>query len=196
MAAPYAIAAVGQAILAVLAAARPAPEFSGALFELYQAKNIQSPMNEGISLYLHRITPATTVRNLPPRVAPDGRRFRPSVPIDLHYLLIPWAQDAFKQQRLLGWAIRVLEDTRVLHSSLLNAHGPESDLFASGESLDVLMETLSLQDLHAIWEITKPNMQPSVGYVVRMLALESRLELVEHDLVQTRDFGMGEVVPA
>jgi Pvc16 N-terminal domain len=196
MAAPYAIAAVGQGILAVLAAARPAPEFSGALFELYHAKNFLSPMNEGISLYLHRITPGSNVRNLQPRVVPDGRRFRPSVPVDLHYLLIPWAQDAFKQQRLLGWAIRVLEDTRILHASLLNQHGPEPDLFAPTESVDLLMQTLSLADLHAIWEVTKPNMQPSVGYVVRSLLLDSPVEFVEADLVQTRDFGMGTVVPA
>ena len=196
MAAPFAIAAVGEAILALLAAARPAPEFSGASFELYHARNFLSPMNEGVSLYLHRITPGSNVRNLQPRVAPDGRRYRPSVPVDLHYLLIPWAQDAFKQQRLLGWAIRVLEDTRVLHASLLNQHGPEPDLFAPTESVDLLMQTLTLADLHAIWEVTKPNMQPSVGYVVRTLLLDSLVELVEADLVQTRDFGMGTVASA
>ena len=190
MAAPYAVAAVGQAILAVLAAARPA-EFSGSLFELYHAKNFQSPMTEGISLYLHRITPGANLRNLPPRVAADGKRYRPSASVDLHYLLIPWAQDAFKQQRLLGWAIRMMEDVRILHASLLNQHGPETDLFHPGESVDVLMESLTLADLHAIWEVTKPNMQPSVGYVVRMLTLDSLVELVEADLVQTRDFGMG-----
>jgi hypothetical protein len=191
MAAPYAVAAVGKAILAMLSAARPTPEFAGAEFELYQARNVLTPMEEGISLYLHRITPGTSVRNLPPRVGPDGRRFRPSVPVDLHYLLIPWARDAFKQQRLLGWAVRVLEDTRVLHASLLNQYGPEPDLFRDNESVDLLMESLSIQDLNAIWEVTKPNMQPSIPYVVRMLLLDSDVELVEADLVQTRDFGMG-----
>ncbi len=138
MATAYAVAAVGEAILALLAAARPTPEFAGAQFELYQGRNFATPMEEGICLYLHRITPGSNVRNLPPRVATDGRRFRPSVPVDLHYLLIPWARDAFKQHRLLGWAIRVLEDTRVLH--------------------------------------------------------DSDIELVEADLVQTREFGMGKVM--
>jgi len=194
MAQPFGVAAVGKAILALLAAARPTPEFASAQFELYHAKNFQSPMDEGISLYLHRVTPGTNVRNLAPRVRSDGKRFRPSVAIDLHYLLIPWAQDAFKQQRLLGWAVRQLEDTRVLHASLLNQYGPEPDLFAASESVDVLMETLTTQDLNAIWEVTKPNMQPSVPYVVRTLLLDSFVELVEADLVQTRDFGMGTVV--
>ena len=192
MAAPYAIAAVGKAILALLAAARPTPEFAGAEFELYQGRNFGSPMEEGISLYLHRVTPGSNTRNLPPRQTTDGRRFRPSVQVDLHYLLMPWARDAFKQHRLLGWAMRVLEDTRVLHASLLNQHGPEPDLFAEHECVDVIMETLAIQDIGSILEVTKPNIQVAVPYVVRMVALDSDIELVEAELVQTREFGMGQ----
>jgi uncharacterized protein DUF4255 len=195
VAAPYGVAAVGEAILATLAAARPTPEFASAEFELYQARNFVTPMEEGICLYLHRITPGSNVRNLPPRVTVDGRRFRPSAPVDLHYLLIPWARDAFKQQRLLGWAMRVLEDTRILHASLLNQHGPEPDLFEPTESLDLLMETLAIQDISSILEVTKPHIpQPVVPYVVRMVALDSEIELVDADLVQTREFGMRKVL--
>ena len=193
MGAPYAVAAVGEAILALLAAARP-PAFAGAQFELYQGRNFTTPMEEGICLYLYRITPGSNVRNLPPRVAADGRRFRPSVPVDLHYLLIPWARDAFKQQRLLGWAMRVLEDTRVLHASLLNQHGPEPDLFGPTESLDVLMETLPIQDIGSILEAAKPHIQPVVPYVVRMVALDSDVEVADADLVQTREFGTGKAL--
>ena len=194
MAAPYAVAAVGEAILALLAAARPTPEFAGAAFELYQGRNFTTPMEEGICLYLHRITPGSNVRNLPPRVAADGRRFRPSVPVDLHYLLIPWARDAFKQHRLLGWAMRVLEDTRVLHASLLNQHGPEPDLFGPNESLDVLMETLPIQDIGSILEVAKPHIQPAVPYVVRMVVLDSDVELADAVIVETREFGIGKVL--
>jgi hypothetical protein len=195
VAAPYGVAAVGEALLALLAAARPTPEFASAQFELYQGRNFATPMEEGICFYLHRITPGSNVRNLPPRVTADGRRFRPSVPVDLHYLLIPFARDAFKQHRLLGWAMRVLEDSRVLHASLLNQHGPEPDLFTPLESLDVLMEALPIQDIGSILEVTKPNIQqPVVAYVVRMVALDSEIEIVDADLVQTREFGMGKVL--
>jgi hypothetical protein len=194
VAAPYAIAAVGEAILALLSAARPTPEFDAAAFELYQGRNFTTPMEEGISLYLHRITPGSNTRNLPPRQTVDGRRFRPSVQVDLHYLLMPWARDAFKQHRLLGWAMRVLEDTRVLHASLLNQHGPEPDLFADNECVDVIMETLPIQDIGSILEVAKPHIQVAVPYVVRMVALDSSVELLEADLVQTREFGVGQVV--
>jgi hypothetical protein len=196
MASPYAIAAVGKAILSMLAAAAPKPEFSGATFELYQSKNLQHPMEEGVSLYLHRLTPATSLRNLPPRIGLDGRRFRPSLPIDLHYLLIAWARDAFKQQRLLGWAMRTIEDTPILHASLLNQYGPEPDTFGEGDYVDVLLETITIQDLSTMWDAAKTQMQPCAAYVVRMVSVESRVEMPDAGLVQTRIFDAGKLVTA
>ncbi len=193
MAGPYAIAAIGQAILAVLEAACPA-EFSGSDFQLYNAPNFQHPMDEGISLYLYRIVPANNIRNLPPRVGLDGHRYRPSLPIDFHFLLIAWARNAFKQQRLLGWAMRVMEDNAILAPSLLNKYGPEDDTFDDRECVDIILEALSIQDLYAIWDVTKPNIQPSAAYIVRMLRIDSPIAFGEADLVQTRVFGMGKVV--
>jgi len=194
MARAYAIAAVGKAILSLLDAAAPA-DFRGGQFELQQSKDLQSPIAEGIGLYLHRVTPANNIRNLPPRVGLDGRRYRPSLPVDLHYLLIAWASNAVKQQRLLGWAMRVLEDTPVLHASLLNQTGPEPDIFGENESVDLLLETISILDMGAIWDAAKHNVQPSAAYVVRMVPLDSDVEMVEADRVQTRVFDLGKVVP-
>ena len=135
MASANAIAAVGRAILSMLAAAVPKPEFAGATFELYQSKHLQAPMEEGIGLYLYRITPAARCGTC--RRAPDRRTALPPLDaIDLHYLLISYARDAFKQQRLLGWAIRTIEDTPLFHASLLNQYGPETDTFHENEFAD------------------------------------------------------------
>ena len=194
MASSYAIAAVGKAILSLLSAAVPKPEFAGAAFELYQSKNLQNPMEEGVSLYLHRVTTASTVRNLPPRVDLNGIRYKPSLPLDLHYFVIAWARDAFKQQRLLGWAMRTLEDTPVLNAGLLNQYGPESDTFGENEAVDLLLETLTIVDVGAIWDTAKHHMQPSAMYVVRQVILDSPVQIIEADRVQTRVFGMGKVV--
>ncbi len=194
MASAYAIAATGQAILGLLASAVPRDEFASAQFELYQAKNFQSPMDEGISLYLHRITPANNIRNLAPRVAPDGRRYRPPVPIDLHYVLTAWGRDAVKQQRLLGWAIRIIEDTPLLPASVLNQHGPETDTFRPTETVDLIMETIAIQDMGSIWEVARHHFQPSAFYTARMLVLDSRFELEDAPAVQTRVFRNGKVL--
>jgi hypothetical protein len=195
MASPNAIAAVGRALLSLLAAAVPKPEFAGAAFELYQSKHLQSPMEEGVGLYLYRVTPGGSLRNLPPRMGPDGRRFRPSMPVDLHYLLIAYARDAFKQQRLLGWAIRTVEDTPLFHASLLNQIGPEEDTFGENEVTDILFETISIQDMSSIWDAAKTQIQPCVAYVVRMVPLASQIEMVDGDRVQTRVADIGKVTP-
>jgi hypothetical protein len=47
MATHNAIAAIGQAILGLLASACPRPEFAAAQFELYQGRQFQTPLDEG-----------------------------------------------------------------------------------------------------------------------------------------------------
>jgi hypothetical protein len=193
MATFHAIAATGQAILGLLGDACPKPEFSAARFELYQISNFQSPMEEGISLFLYRIAVSGARRNLPPTVGPNGERYRPAIPLDLHYIASAWAQTAVKQQRLLGWAIRQLEDVPILPAGLLNNYGPEPDIFKPSETVEVILESLTLQDWNNLWSAAKTNPPSlSVGYVARMIGIESTLALSEV-LVQTREFGVGKV---
>ena len=194
MARTQAIAATGQAILGLLADACPKPEFSAARFELYQISNFTLPMEEGISLYLYRVAINGARRNLPSTVGPNGERFRPAVPLDLHYIASAWAQTAVKQQRLLGWAIRMLEDTPILPAGLLNNYGPESDIFKPSETVEVILESLTLQDWNNLWSAAKTNPPSlSVGYVARMIGIESSASLSELASVQTREFGVGKV---
>jgi len=190
-----AIAATGQAILTLIADAVPHDEFPNAQFELYQAKDFQNPMEEGISLYLYRITPAGEIRNYPSRIGPDGKRYRQPLTINLHYLLSAWAREAAKQQRLMGWAMSAL-DTPILSAGLLNQNGPEHDTFHPDETVDLTMETISIYDMGAIWDVAKPFTQPSVCYVARMIAVESQIEVPAGALVQTRVQRTGKVVPA
>jgi hypothetical protein len=56
------------------------------------------------------------------------------------------------------------------------------------------METVSIYDMGAIWDVAKPNTQPSVCYVARMIGVESQIELVDAAPVQTRVLRNGVVV--
>jgi hypothetical protein len=152
-------------------------------------------MDEGVSLYLHRINPTADIRNLGMRTAPDGKRYRPSLPLDLHYLVIAWARDAVKQQRLLGWAIRELENHPILTAAVLNQHGPETDTFHPDESVDLIFENISIYDLNSIWtDIGQHNPQPAATYVARAIRIDSDIEVFEGLPVQTRVFRPGKVV--
>ena len=150
-----AIAATGQAMLGLLADAVPRDQFPNAQFELYQLSNFQQPMEEGVSLFLYRIAVNTSRRNLPPTTGPDGRRFRPPIPLDLYYIATAWAPTAVKQQRLLGWTIRMLEDVPILPTGLLNHFGPEPEIFQPGETVEIVLDSLTLQDLNNLWGVSK-----------------------------------------
>jgi hypothetical protein len=187
-----AIAATGQAILGLLADAVPKPEFANAQFELYQIGSFGNAMDEGVSLLLYRIAVNGARRNMPPITGPDGRRHRPPIPLDLHYVLSVWARSAVKQQRLLGWTIRMLEDVPILPTGLLNNYGPEPDIFNPGENVEIILESLTLQDLNNLWSATKLTSPPlSVGYVARMVGISSSWPLTEAAEVQTREFKAG-----
>jgi hypothetical protein len=186
-----AIAATGQAMLGLLSDAVPRDQFPNAQFELYQMSNFQQPMEEGISLFLYRIAANTSRRNLPPTTGPDGRRFRPPIPVDLYYIATAWAPTAVRQQRLLGWAIRMFEDVPVLPTGLLNNYGPEPEIFKQGETVEIILDSLTLQDLNNFWGVSKSSLQLSVGYIARMLFIQSSMAISEYAEVQTREFGLG-----
>ncbi|OGW38462.1 MAG: hypothetical protein A2X58_00425 [Nitrospirae bacterium GWC2_56_14] len=190
MATNKAIALTGQAILGILSSECP-PEFAGAQFELYQPSNFSSPMEEGISLYLYRVTINTSRRNLAKRTDAQGKTFRPSLPVDLFYMVTPWARTAARQQRLLGWAMRALEDMNTLPANTLNRYG-EQGSFGPHEAVELICEPIALQDMINIWEVFKPHQQLSVTYIARMIMIDSEIELTEGPLVGARGVEAGE----
>ena len=195
MAAYPAIAATSEAILGLLESASAGTEFAGTPFEHYGAKELNDPMSDGVSLWLYRVTVNGVLRSLPPRVGVDGTRFRPSLPLDLHYMLVAWGSP-LKQQRLLGWCARVLDDTPIVPVGLLNHYGPESDVFSRDEAVELVWDPLSQQDVYDIWDVAKEHAQPSIPYVARMILIDSTIPLNDYALVQTRELDYATAVDA
>ncbi len=190
MASFHAIAAASATLQSLLRDRYPRDAFgSGLAIELYQPKDFATPMNEGIAICLWRVTPNTARRNLPPRTDAIGRRFRPSLPIDLSYLIVPFADQAERQQRLLGWLLRAMEDLGPLVATQLNHALAESDVFADVESVDLLNDPLVLADYLTLWDRIKA-LPPSATYVMRLLLLDSEAGIDEFPLVQERRFDM------
>lgn len=163
-------------------------------FKLYHAADYENPMPEGFSLCLYHVSINASRRNFPPRRALDGARFRASLPVDLHYVLTPWAADPERQQRMLGWSMRFLEDLGMLPAGLLNHYVAETDTFRSDEAVEIVCDPLSLQDYLDLWDKLKPKKQTSITYVVRMVLLDSQIELGDPRPVQTRVLNVGEPV--
>ena len=188
-----AIAAASATLQGLLRDRFPSGDFGGPLtVELYQAKDFLAPMKEGIGLCLWRVAPNVSRRSLGPRTDIYGRRFKASLPIDLYYLLVPFAEDGERQQRLLGWMLRAMHDLGPLVASQLNHFLAESDIFAEAESLDMVYDPLSIADQLTLWDRIK-QMPPSATYAMRMLLLDSEIDLDEYPIVVEREFDMGVV---
>lgn len=193
MATHAAISATSLAILGLLeSAAAGDPDFATASFSPLTSTDLQSSTADqlAVSLYLYHVAVNTSRRSAPGRVDATGTRRVPALPLDLHYLLIAWAKDASTQQRLLGWAVRVLQDTPTLPAGVLNAHGPEP-VFRPDETVELVWENLSQQDVFDIWEVARSKQQPSAAYVARIVEIESTVEIPDSPVVQTRDFRYG-----
>lgn len=190
MATYYAISAVGQAIVALLKTGRTAPELANADIKLFHIRDFQKGLEEGVSVYLYRVTVSGARRSLPPTYSPSGRPRRQPLPVDLYYLLTPWAKTAEMQHLILAWAMRTIEDSPTFPASLLNSHVPDS--FRPDESVCLIHDTVSVQDMSYIWEVGKANMQTSATFVARVVAIDSLVEQPEPGPpVQTRVFESG-----
>ncbi len=195
MARHQAIAATSNALLGLLRDRYPRPDFGASLeVQLYQSRDFEAPMREGFSVFLYRVTVNGTVRNMTLRRAADGRRFRPSLPLDLHYVITPWAEDGERQQRMLGWVMRFMEDLGVLTAGHLNHYVTETDVFAPHEGLEIICDPLALADYFTLWDRLRPRMPTSATYALRMLMIDSDVRVDEGPLVQTRRFDVGQAV--
>lgn len=192
MATYHAIAAMGQAVLGLLAEACPRTEFPGVRFEAYQAASFRQPMDEGVALYVHRVGANPTRRNPPPRKTVDGRVFKQSLPLDVHFLMIPWSKSTARQHMLLGWLMRMLEDNAILGGGFINRFSAIPNTFDDSDSVEIVFDPMSMQDMLSVWEVAKPNIQISSSYVARCLPIDSEVLLPEPaPPVQSRTFVTG-----
>lgn len=190
-----AIAAVARTVLRLIEEHCPREEFSGTPgFALYSSHDFSTPpITEGFSLMLYRVAVNTVLRNQPPRRRPDGVKKRPSLPLDLSFMLTPWATEAERQLRLMGWAMRFLEDNTVIPASVLNQSlsRRERPAFDPDEAVEIYCDPPAIADYLGLWDKFKTKWQTSVTYSVRMVMIESDIVMREDGLVQTRDLRFG-----
>lgn len=159
------------------------------LFQVYQTQDFATPMSTGLSLFLYRVTVNTIQRTPLPRPGPRGRQRRPQLPLDLHFLLTPWADHASLAQAILGWTMRTIEDTAVLPAGLLNA--VTDAVFNDDETVEIVFGQLSNEEMFRIWDVLPRDYQISVPYTARIVRIDSDLDLNEGGPVITKELDFG-----
>jgi hypothetical protein len=194
MARHHAIAATSTAIRLLLENAAAVSEWSGADVALYQATDLQDPVKgtqPKVSVYLYRVLLSSVRRDRGARIGTDGIRYRPSLPLDLHYLVSAWSADARTAHQLLGWAMRVLDDTPILPTGLLNAYQAGLEVFAPDETVELVWQPLTISDLNDVWQVSTQHQAPSATYIARMVLLDSFVALDDGPPVHVREFEYG-----
>lgn len=96
---------------------------------------------------------------------------RVHLPLDLHFLLTPWGGNAEFDMRILGSAMRCLDETPVLSGPLLDTtHGAG---FAPDEAVQIVPGDLGPDSIMRIWDTLDLNYRLSVPYVLRVVRLDS-----------------------
>ena len=187
-----AIEAAGAAIAGLIKERYPRDEFGASLnVKTVQVTEVETSLkDEGIGICLWRVTVNGQRRARGPRIDAFGNRFKPSLPLDLSFLVIPHSSDAGKQARMLGWVMRALEDAGPLTAAQLNFYLPESDIFAPDEDVDLVCDPLALADYLTLWDRFK-QLPPAANYLMRMLLIDSLDAVSDGQPVTTREFVVG-----
>jgi hypothetical protein len=191
MATYRAVGATCEAVVRLLQQSWQRNLFDGAdlQFAVYRTRDFATPMDAGVSLFLYRVSVNTVQRTPPAKPGPGGRQRRSQLPLDLHFLLIPWAKDASLEQVILGWMMRTIEDTPILPAGILNTLS--AGVFDADETVEIVVGHLSNEEMFRIWDVLPSDYQISVPYCARVVRIDSELDQREGGPVIARklDFG-------
>ena len=187
-----AIAAASAALLGLIEERYPRAEFGNSLnianFHIFDLDKEQT--DDGFALLLWRVTINKEMRARAPRVDPLGGKFRPSLPLDLHYLVVPFASSVERQQRMLGWVMRMFADAGPISAAQLNSYLAEDDVFPATEDIEMIVDPLPLADHLTLWERLK-RYPAYASYQLRMVLVDSDVPISENARVIEREFEFG-----
>lgn len=184
--------AVSEAVVALLDSAYRS-DFNFPLeFRVFNTKDFgANKISNGASVFPYRIFINGTQRSPAGRLDSNGIPTQSQLPVELHFLVTLWSEDASLQNTLAGWVMRTLEDSPVLQTRYLNAAVP--GVFRDDETVELAEADLSTEDLFRIWDVLDiPGYQLSIPYVARVIHLES-LRSIEGSLVQQRRYKLAEI---
>lgn len=128
---------------------------------------LQDPASPAITIFLYRVAVNSEMRNSPRRVLPDGRVTRPSLPLELYYLITPWARETRDEFRIIGRVLQALYDRAEIGTADL-----QGTSWSPGDSVQLVLDSLPIEDHLRIWETTDLPYRLSLTYLARVVGIE------------------------
>lgn len=146
--------------------------------------SLKTASRSTISVFLYRVSEHTELRNSPQRRLPDGTVRRQPLVLELSYLITTWgargldptandAAAAFEEHQLLGIVLQALYDHAEVGRAELFEDPTRPPVWGEKDNLQIVLETLPIEDLYRIWDSSELAYQLSATYRVRVLGLES-----------------------
>lgn len=169
------IAAVGRSIESLLNAAfATVPPVEG---EVTRAVLVQTDdlaletdsliIRPALSILLYRIDFNKTMRAGWSGTGSDEGGAR--LPLDLHFLITAWAENADHEHRILGRALQVLEEVGALSGPLLDPDGE----WLAHETVQLYLEDMATDDLMRTFDSLECDFRLSIPYIARVVVLRS-----------------------
>jgi hypothetical protein len=132
-------------------------------------KNAGGPITPPcLSIFLYRIDFNKTTRAAWSAIgSQDGLSH---LPLDLHYMLTPWASDPEHEHRIVGRAMQCLDTTPILSGPLLTPAGR----WAPNEGVQILLEDVPTEWVMRTFDSLPMDFKLSVPYVARITRIDSR----------------------
>ena len=163
-------------------------------FEVYGPTNFENPMTTGVSLFLYHVCINQNRRSIP--VGPHPITHlprRPQLPVDLHFMMTPWAQSPSLAHEILGWTMRILEDMPKLGAQALN-NIVANVAFTEDEAVEIVPGHITMEEIFRIWDVLPGNFRLSVPYVARIVRIDSLGEEQGDGIVTIRDLNFGKLL--
>lgn len=140
--------------------------------EDFVERNGMRPFNPpALSIFVYRIDFNKTMRAAWSGVGHfDGRGH---LPLDVHFLVTPWAENAEDEHRILGAAMECLESNPILSGPTLHPD-PVVD-WAPGETIQIAADEISTEAVMRTFDSLPTDYKLSVPYVARVVRIDSRV---------------------
>lgn len=121
-----------------------------------------------IGIYLHRISVDPFARNRYVASPIPNKPAQPEMPINLHIFLLAWTNNGESESLLATWALQQIGSGLQMGYSHLKSYDSDWGL---DETVQIVPEEMSTEDLQRIWDSLPGNYILSVPYIVKTLRI-------------------------
>lgn len=97
------------------------------------------------------------------------------LPLDIHFLIIPWGENADHEHRIIGRAMQCLEDTPIFSGPFLDPITP----WAPNESIQVCLDELSTEDVMRTFDSLPLDYKLCIPYTARVAVIHGQSDRLD-----------------